>query len=741
LLFGVEARRKADELERQTRLAQENARRADKNEKEMERILVSGLLMPIGRNGHLLTAPLNAVEADAMRQLRATPAPLRLQFLEAALRNAETARRVGRRADWVVQAIVGCDRSWRAEVARLVVRRIQEPGAPQDVTLACAQLGLALDLADRAWAERSAAALLGALRDPLTERSDYPPLAEALAAVSDRLPPDQAADHAAQATAVLVTRLQDRTNMLHYEQLGKAVMAVSPRLDAAAATRAARRLAAVIRQSDLHPTAWPSISRALAAVYRRLPPSDSASYVNQTVDFIFAARGATTNKTYWGMYAKALAALAGRLDAAGVARVAEAIPGMLGHAEGEFYLTEALAEVAEHQDAEGRLRTAEQLVLVLRNSKEKAALPELLKPLLVSVCRRLDAAGTARVSEAMVAAVRDPRTSIHVHALFAHVFVVLCGRLDPARATSLEDALVGALVADLADAKYSLARSRLGRALASVYGRPGASRAPSGAKALVDAIRDPQTPLYALKPLAEALAMAGRKLAPAEAALHANQAVARLGSLWVEKKAPGERVAIAGALAAVWTFLGPDEAVTHATRTADELQNAFRNADFTKERYSLALALAEVCAHLAPAERVKRTNAVAEALIAALRKPGIDPLTLRFLSETLAALSLSLDRPGTVRVADALLAVLAENDFRAYGYDFCEEAFKKVAARVEEPDLQRLLDHPLASGRSKRVILDVLGEAKHRRFRNTWDYLDWTGSHGNGTVVRSADRP
>ena len=62
-----------------------------------------------------------------------------------------------------------------------------------------------------------------------------------------------------------------------------------------------------------------------------------------------------------------------------------------------------------------------------------------------------------------------------------------------------------------------------------------------------------------------------------------------------------------------------------------------------------------------------------------------------------------------------------------------EEKFKKVAVRLEEPGLQRLLDHPLAAGRSQRVILDVLGEAKHRRFRNTWDYLDWTDSVGNGT--------
>src|SRR5262249_25462651 len=107
LLFGVEAHRKADALQRQaiqlqaqTLAAQENARRAEENEKEVGRVLVSGMLTPIGRNPHKLTDTLDAAEVDAMRQLRAAPAPLRLQFLETALRDAETARRVGRRADW-----------------------------------------------------------------------------------------------------------------------------------------------------------------------------------------------------------------------------------------------------------------------------------------------------------------------------------------------------------------------------------------------------------------------------------------------------------------------------------------------------------------------------------------------------------------------------------------------------------------------------------------------------------------
>src|SRR5262249_35968290 len=160
------------QLQAQTRAAELNAQRAEDHEKEMTRVLVAGLLIPIGRNPHLLTDPLDAAEGDAMRQLRAAAAPVRLQYLETALADPLRARRVGRRADWVAQAAVGCDRALRADVARLVVRRIQEPDAPQEVRFACARLGLALNVTDRAWAERAADALLIVLREPLIERTD-----------------------------------------------------------------------------------------------------------------------------------------------------------------------------------------------------------------------------------------------------------------------------------------------------------------------------------------------------------------------------------------------------------------------------------------------------------------------------------------------------------------------------------------------------------------------------------------
>src|SRR5262249_36255920 len=155
------ARDRASELERQAGVLEEKTRDAEAKKKEAEqaraeaeRNLVAGILSPIGRNPLAFAEPLNPslpealdpTEGDVVCQLRAASPPIRLQFLETALRQPESARRVGRRADWVLQAIVGCDRTRRDEVRQLLVRRIQEPEAPQDVLFACAQLGLALNL-------------------------------------------------------------------------------------------------------------------------------------------------------------------------------------------------------------------------------------------------------------------------------------------------------------------------------------------------------------------------------------------------------------------------------------------------------------------------------------------------------------------------------------------------------------------------------------------------------------------
>ena len=86
------------------------------------------------------------------------------------------------------------------------------------------------------------------------------------------------------------------------------------------------------------------------------------------------------------------------------------------------------------------------------------------------------------------------------------------------------------------------------------------------------------------------------------------------------------------------------------------------------------------------------------------------------------------DRPGVVRVANALLAILDDPNDSNFRFSLPVKMFKTIAARLDERDFQRLLDHPLAVGPLRRALLDVLAGSKNRSFRNTWDYLDSAGS-------------
>jgi tRNA A-37 threonylcarbamoyl transferase component Bud32 len=771
LLFGIEASRKADALEKQaiqlqeqtlaaqdqaiqlqeqTLAAQDNAQRAEQNEQEVRRVLLSGLLIPIGHNPHRITDLPDPVEADAMRQLRSAPAPLRVEFLEMALHNPETAGRVGHRADWVVQAIVGCDRGLRADVARLAARRSQEPNVPQEVKFACARLGLGVNLSDRAWAERSAEALLVELRDPLlVEPADYAPLAEALVAVSERLPPTQGADCAARALDFFLTRPRGPRNQPDlFQRTMEAVAAISPALDATAAARAAETLGTIIRHPDYDVNLWPSFCTALTAVCRRLPESDASAHINRTVDFLIATREPTaeTDKyVYYRNKAWALGALCGRLDAGRSSHATRAILAILsegptiGGTKYEFILypdiLSSLSSVAERLDAlEGR-RAAEDLILVLRSySGNLDRVIEELRAALVACCRRVNAAEAARVAEAIAVAVRDPKTLALVRSLFPDALAALVGGLAPDQAASLESVLVDSLLADLADAKSRPFRAVVGRALATASRIPGATDAARVAEALAAAIRDPQTRLEALKPLVAALAVVIGQLPLKDASSHVNRTVDGLDSLWGVRKTPYERATLAEALALLWSHLEPTAAAGCAKKVAADLEAALRDGKAAPHDIaSLAIALSAVYNHIDPAERGERANALADLLVAALRKPRNDPRTISPLWDALSALCSHSDQLGAGRTADILLALLDDPAVQQFLYLSSEKTFKRIAVRLDERNLRRLLAHPLAVGPLQRTLLGVLSGSKNRTFGNTWDYLDSSESNENGT--------
>jgi hypothetical protein len=404
--------------------------------------------------------------------------------------------------------------------------------------------------------------------------------------------------------------------------------------------------------------------------------------------------------------------------------------------------------VADRLDALDNLRASEELIQLLRKSENKLLPFGQWKTALVTNCRRLDTVGAARVAEAVVVAVQDPKTAIGVRATFASVLAAVGDQLDPVRADSLEGALVDSLLTDLADVK-SLNLGTVGPMVTAVCGRAGAKCTARVGDALTETICNPQTPFEWLPQLVTVLGVAVARLPPGEASSRANRAIAVLESLSPTRTKPQERIVLAGALEAAWSGVGPTEASAYASKMVADLEDLLRSPKLTPfEQSRLARALGGVFRHLGPAEWAGHANTLlvphANTLLAALRKPenNLDLATVAQFVESLVELCTLLDRPEAVRVFEHLLFTLSDLDI--YGvrldlsgflYDSVEGRLKKVFSRLEEADLRRLLEHPLAVGRLQRVILDAVGEPRHSSFRNTWDYLDRTTT--SSTELRS----
>jgi len=623
-----------------------------------------------------------------------------------------------------------------------LVQHIQKPEAAQEVKIACARLGQTANLTDRVWAECSADALSAALCGIGLDRDDLPGVAESLAAVIERLPRAQAAEHAARVTQVFLKRLEEPAGKyLGYDKYGPVIETMSPHLDAAAANHTAETLNKIL--PDFKPSSgpWVFLAKAQVAVCRRLTPFDAAAHANRMVDFVFESHRVTddSDKLRYVHHADMLAALSEHLDAKVAARMAELIIAILGDyrmtgpIRSEFvdhpFITAALARVAECLDASGSLRAAESLIPVLKKVENSNNLGSLTKAL-VGVCRRLDADGSKRMAEAIGVAAQDPKTPVMARILLANGFVVVAGKLEPDKAATFDKNIVELFVMDLANAKPIILRMQLADALATVGGR-GATSANRAAEALTAAICDPQAQLSFFKPFAAALASVSGQLPPEQATSHASKVAEVLDGLWIAKTNHHERAFLAQTMAEVWTHLSPHERAAHAKRMAADLGDALQdNKADTLELKSLADALVAVCVSLDTNEEKVHINAAADILEARLRKSKNVDAAL--LTETLVTLWLRLDQTGRARAADALCTVLSDPDgAQRYRPDLRVSVFKNVAPRLDERELERMLDQPLAASKVERVVLDVLGESKNRYCRNTWDYLDWKKSKGN----------
>jgi hypothetical protein len=203
--------------------------------------------------------------------------------------------------------------------------------------------------------------------------------------------------------------------------------------------------------------------------------------------------------------------------------------------------------------------------------------------------------------------------------------------------------------------------------------------------------------------------------------------------------APKDRAWITAAQAVLWSHLDRADASARAQKAIAHLNGALngalRNSNFdTLEVSYLAHALSAVWSILEPAERSRRASSGAEALVATLRNKN-ESTTFFILSQSLATMTAHLDQAGVVRIADASFDLMDDSNFQIGHFASTpstplDALLQKLAVRLDERDLRRLLAHPLAVGSPQRILLDALPGSQKRSFRNLWHYLDDREAHG-----------
>jgi hypothetical protein len=356
-----------------------------------------------------------------------------------------------------------------------------------------------------------------------------------------------------------------------------------------------------------------------------------------------------------------------RLDAAGAARVAEAVvvavrdPKTSAGARAIF--ASVLGAVGDRLDP------------VRADSLERALVDSLLTVLadvkslsyggtggqrvagVAAVCGRAGAKSAALAADALTETIRNPQTPIELLPPLVTALGVAGGRLPPGEASSRANRAIAVLASRRRTRTKPLERIVLAEALAAAWTGVGPTEASAHARRtaadLEDLLRDPKLAPFELGRLAQALVVVYRHLGPAKRAAHSNALLA-----------------------------------SHAHTTLAALRDPKNNRALVT-RVQCAESLVALCMLLDPPEAVR-----------------VFDVLLPTLSD-LHMYGYRLDR-------------------RGFLHNSLEGRIKNVISRLDEADHRRLLEHPVAVGRLQRIILDAVGEAQHCTFRNTWDYLDRT---------------
>jgi serine/threonine protein kinase len=284
--------------------------------------------------------PLNDQEIEALWDLASSKDErLRLRFVEVALRDSVSTRRLKERAAFAFHAAVGLNGTRRTQIEDLLGKCLQGKDIPreqqEDVALCVAHLGTF----DRPLAERTAAILTQAM-SRTTETYALVSFSDGLLAVASRLEPKEGTQACGQATLNLSQAMSKTTETECLQYLAHSLSALVSRLGSKKAAEVAATLTQAMSKSTNLDT-LPHLSQSLSEVAAHLEPME----VVVVAVTLTKAINNTTEPNALRHLSESLAAVASHLETKEAAKV---------YGQAAVALTQAMCKTTEW-DALGSL--------------------------------------------------------------------------------------------------------------------------------------------------------------------------------------------------------------------------------------------------------------------------------------------------------------------------------------------------------------------------------------------------
>jgi serine/threonine protein kinase len=403
-----------------------------------ERQLANGLLRPIGfanapkESSNPATDPAELHSFADWSAIKESP--LKLRVLEIALENPETALRVARRAERVIQSCVGLSPTRRAQAIKLVSTRHRDMIADPRIRIAACWLALALGSADLpAWGESC-----NYLADPKNKSVDR--FAEFVAFAASRSDPQQVAQLSLEPLLAILEKSKD-DNVIGAAAQGLAALA--SRMGPAQVTRAWDALLAIVEKSkDPLFAYW--ASQGLVALAPRLGPAEVTRAGDALLAILEKSNDPLFAYSYWA--ARGLAVLAPRLEPAQAKRARDALLAILQKSNDENVLAKAsqvLVALAPRLEPAQAKRAWDALLAILEKSKDPS-FAFWASQGLVALAPRLGPAQVTRAGDALLAILEKSKDE-NVFGAAAQGLAALAPRLGPAKVTRAGDALLAIL--------------------------------------------------------------------------------------------------------------------------------------------------------------------------------------------------------------------------------------------------------------------------------------------------------